>query len=85
VIALRAHASLRERGRKFANYRRIPTLQEYLLIDAQQINIELFRRNDRGKWELNSYSAEEEVHLKSVDFRCAIESIYEDVQFYEIE
>jgi len=70
-----------DRGRKFANYRRISILQEYMLIDAQQISLECFRRNEQNKWELNTYSGGEEVHLTSVDYRCNIESLYENVQF----
>ncbi len=68
-----------DRGRKFANYRRIQTLQEYLLIDTQQITIECFRRNPQGKWELNPYTEGEEIHLTSIDFSFPISLIYEDV------
>lgn len=70
-----------DRGRKFANYRRIQTLQEYLLINAEGINVECFRPNDRGKWELTTYSVGEEIRLTSIDVSFPIELLYEDIWF----
>lgn len=37
------------RGTKFKLYRDIPTLKEYVLIDSEAINVEIFRLND-GHW-----------------------------------
>ncbi|RCJ24975.1 hypothetical protein A6S26_17395 [Nostoc sp. ATCC 43529] len=70
-----------DRGRKFIQYRRIQTLQEYVLIDAEKISLDCFRLNDRGIWELHPYEEGNEVHLTSVDFRFPISLVYEDVQF----
>jgi Uma2 family endonuclease len=69
-----------DRGGKFTHYRRIQTLREYVLIDAEKISIECFRLNDRGFWELHPYEEGNEVHLTSVDFRFPISLVYEDVQ-----
>jgi len=69
-----------DRGGKFTQYRRIQTLREYVLIDAEKISIECFRLNDRGFWELHPYEQGNEVHLTSVDFRFPISLVYEDVQ-----
>lgn len=68
-----------DRGKKFQQYRRISTLKEYVLISAEQLTVEAFRLNDRGIWELYTYMEGEEMYLNSVDFRCAIELLYEDV------
>lgn len=68
-----------DRGGKFTHYRRIKTLKEYLLIDAQQISVECFRLNDKGIWELHPYTEGDQVHLSSVDFHCPISLFYEDV------
>ncbi len=70
-----------DRGKKFMQYRRIETLQEYVLIDAEKISLDCFRLNDRGIWELHPYEEGNEVHLTSVDFRFPISLVYEDVQF----
>ncbi|WP_017717963.1 Uma2 family endonuclease [Kamptonema formosum] len=68
-----------DRGDKFADYRTIETLQEYVLVSQDRLSVECFRRNSEGRWELYPYSEGEEVHLASVDFRCPIAVIYEDV------
>ncbi|WP_373530625.1 Uma2 family endonuclease [Nostoc sp.] len=68
-----------DRGKKFASYRHLESLQEYVLISPQQMSVECFRRNEEGQWVLYLYEKGEEVHLASVDFRCAIAEIYEDV------
>ncbi|NMG07221.1 Uma2 family endonuclease [Brasilonema sp. UFV-L1] len=80
-----------DRGKKFRHYRRIDTLKEYVLIEADKMNVECYRLNEKGKWELTSYSLEEtiedetelEVYLTSVDFHCPISLLYEDVVFPE--
>ena len=69
-----------DRGRKFANYRRIQTLQEYLLIDAERMTVECFRRGDRGQWTLTAYNEGEEIDLTSVNLRCPLAWLYEGVQ-----
>jgi Uma2 family endonuclease len=68
-----------DRGKKFASYRHLESLQEYVLISQDRMSVECFRRNDEGHWVLYPYGKGEEVHLASVDFRCAIAQIYEDV------
>ena len=68
-----------DRGQKFQQYRRISSLREYLLISAEQMTVECFRLNEQGIWELHSYADGEELHLTSLDFRCPIELLYEDV------
>jgi Uma2 family endonuclease len=70
-----------DRGGKFAQYRRISTLREYVLINAETVEVECFRLNAAGKWELNPYGDGEEVYLESLDFHCPIALIYEDVVF----
>lgn len=67
-----------DRGDKFADYRTIETLEEYLLINQERISIECFRRNDEGLWVLYPYNKGEEIYLASVDFRSPIETLYED-------
>jgi Uma2 family endonuclease len=68
-----------DRGEKFARYRRLESLQEYLLVCSTKISVEIFQLNERHKWELTPYVAGETVQLASIDFECAIELLYEDV------
>jgi Uma2 family endonuclease len=68
-----------DRGDKFADYRTIETLQEYVLINQERQSAECFRRNSEGLWVLYPYSQGEEIYLASVDFSCPIAALYEDV------
>ena len=68
-----------DRGKKFRNYRQIETLREYVLVSAEQKLIECFRINDKGVWELYSFSENETLKLEAIDFNCSVELIYEDV------
>jgi len=78
-----------DRGKKFTHYRRLKTLKEYVLIDAEQMSVECYRLNEQKKWELTHYQIDEtnpeetelEVYLTSVEFRCPISLLYEDVDF----
>lgn len=80
-----------DRGDKFRAYRRLSTLQEYVLIDSETRSVDCYRRNDRGKWELTAYPPDEEsdndsdpeVQFTSIDFRCPLSLIYEDIDFPE--
>lgn len=85
VEVLSPSTEAKDRGKKFQNYRRISTLKEYVLISSEQKFIECFRLNEKGVWELYTYSEGDEVELKSVDFRCPIELVYEDVILEAVE
>jgi Uma2 family endonuclease len=46
-----------DRGEKFAHYRRIPSLREYVLVSLHQPRIESFVKNEQGVWMLNEAGA----------------------------
>ncbi|WP_286819851.1 Uma2 family endonuclease, partial [Desulfobacter sp. UBA2225] len=46
-----------DRGDKFAYYRAIPTLKEYILISQKKIRVEQFILRDDNKWEYRVLSA----------------------------
>ncbi len=68
-----------DRGRKFAIYRQLPSLQDYVLIEQSRMSVECFRRDNQGQWVLRSYGPGEIVELASLNFSVAIEALYEDV------
>lgn len=70
-----------DRGDKFADYRHMESLKEYVLVSQNRQSVECFRRNPEGQWVLYPYAQGDEIHLASVDFRCAIANVYEDVTF----
>ena len=70
-----------DRGGKFALYRRLESLQEYVLVGSETKTVEVFRRNQQGGWEFIPFGEDDEVVLNSVSTTVAIGQIYEDVVF----
>ena len=70
-----------DRGSKFAEYRTIGSVQEYVLVDSRTIHVEVFRRRDVTRWFFEEYGPGDHVVFESVDFRSPIESLYEDLSF----
>lgn len=70
-----------DRGAKFAQYRRLESLQEYVLINSESIGLDIFRLNDRSKWELTYYTNGDKIELVCIEFKFPIELLYEDVEF----
>ncbi len=68
-----------DRGQKFAIYRQLPSLREYVLIEQDRISVECFRRDERDRWVLQAYGPGDSVELSSLDFSAPIEALYEDV------
>lgn len=69
-----------DRGAKFAAYRRLASLTEYVLIDSRARSVEVFRRHPEG-WILQPVPADGRLELASVGFGCGVDAIYEDVAF----
>ena len=66
---------------KFAHYRRLPSLQEYILIAQDRIQVEQFARQGEH-WLFSEYnSLEAELILNSVHCRIPLRSIYAKVAF----
>jgi Uma2 family endonuclease len=70
-----------DRGAKFARYRQFPSLQEYVLVQADRSNVEVFRRNEKGQWVLSEYALENRLLLESIGVEIAIADLYRQVQF----
>ena len=69
-----------DRGGKFAAYRTLESLNEYLLIDSRRRAVEVFRRQPGG-WLLAPVAPDGALELKCLGFRCAVDALYEDVAF----
>lgn len=71
-----------DRGDKFALYRRLPSLREYLLISQERMAVELFTRQADGRWLLSTFDrADQEIALESVDCTVPMAEIYDKVEF----
>ncbi len=78
VEVLSPSTALYDRDRKFAAYRRLSSLREYVLVDTERMGIECFRRTDHGEWILHPYGAGESVTLHSLALTFPLEAAYED-------
>lgn len=79
VEVLSAGTAAFDRGQKFALYRQLSSLREYVLIEQDRMSVECFRRDEQDRWVLQAYGPDETVELSSLDFNTAIEALYEDV------
>jgi Uma2 family endonuclease len=72
-----------DRGGKFAAYRKLDSLQDYVLIDLAAQRIEVFRRDAENHWVLHDYGPGEKVELASLALQLPLEQILEDTDTEE--
>jgi Uma2 family endonuclease len=71
-----------DRGRKFAHYKKIDSLAEYLLVSSEEMQADLFGRVPDGSWTVISAEKPEDVlELHSIGCRLVLADIYEKVEF----
>ncbi len=69
-----------DRGKKFAYYRKIDSLKEYVLISQQYEKIEKFIKNESGFWVLSETNKKnQKILLESIDCKLNIGDVYEKV------
>ena len=68
-----------DRGAKFALYRTLETLREYLIVDPDSRSVELFRRGADGHWVLHDFTDTANVEFASVGVSLAVTDLFEDV------
>ena len=81
-VAIEVHLESTEkydRGGKFALYRNIPSIQEYILVSTEERKIESFAR--KGEDWTYKESHGETFSLQSMDVLLNLNSIYEKVEF----
>jgi len=70
-----------DRGEKFAHYRRLDSLREYVLVAQDKIHVEHYAREGE-QWILSEISdANGILHLGSIDCHIGLAAIYEKVEF----
>lgn len=70
-----------DRGEKFAHYRQLTSLQEYLLVAQDQIRVEHYRRQER-QWIFTDFEKQDEIlPLPSLQCELPLQEIYERVTF----
>jgi len=66
-----------DRGEKFAHFRRLPSLREYVLVSPDAQMVEVFRRTDAG-WLLVEAARGESARLDSIDGAIEVEDLFRD-------
>ncbi len=74
-----------DRGDKFTMYRRNPILQDYVLASADKMSIDLFHKDEQGKWDIINYQAGNLVELASINLKFSIEDVYQEIIFESTE
>lgn len=69
-----------DRGLKFALYRQLASLEEYALVDPVSRRVEVFRRNERGLFELHDQSADAAIRFVSVDCAIPMADVFDGVE-----
>ncbi|WP_246312029.1 Uma2 family endonuclease [Pseudaquabacterium terrae] len=69
-----------DRGDKFAAYRMLASLREYVLADPRSRRCDVHRRGDDGLWILHPFDAAEGVHLASVELSIDAETLWAEVE-----
>ncbi len=68
-----------DRSRKFAIYRRLPSLKEYVLIDPDTRRAESFRINADGMFVLFDMSESEMLELTSIGCKVAMADVFDGI------
>jgi Uma2 family endonuclease len=71
-----------DRGGKFALYRALDSLEDYVLIDQNRVLVEYYHRLNPAEWLLKTYNQLENVlDLQAVSVEISLRQIYNKVNF----
>ena len=80
VEVLSPSTQANDRGGKFTWYRRLASLREYLLVDPDSREVQLFRRGSDGLFTLHDLSGAPLVTLTSIDCQLPAEDIFDGLE-----
>jgi len=70
-----------DKDEKFAAYRTIPSLQEYVLIDQYTLHVEQYYKTETGKWLFSETDGEATLQLAAIAFEIVLPDLYDKVDF----
>ena len=68
-----------DRGEKFARYRGITSLREYVLVDIDARSTDVYRKGNDGLWVLHPFDAGQAVTLDSMGLEIAADRLFAEV------
>jgi Uma2 family endonuclease len=70
-----------DRGKKFAHYRALDSLREYVLIASDRVQVERYSRQPGGQWLLTAVNRlEDTIELESAGCTLSLADVYERVE-----
>lgn len=86
VEVLSESSAARDRGMKFDRYWMIPSLREYVLVEQDRPQVEVYFRNDLGRLEYDRYTdLTQVVTFRSLAIKVSMADIYNRVKFPKTE
>jgi len=71
-----------DRGKKFENYRLMPSLREYLLVSQKEPRIEQFVRHENEQWLLREAAGlQASLSLPSLEIKISLAEVFAGVEF----
>jgi Uma2 family endonuclease len=74
-----------DRGEKWQNYRKLNSLQAYILVSQKQKYVEVYRLMPDGTWRYEVLEGEGALDFPCINASITLEEIYEDVNFTKSE
>ena len=69
----------KDRVEKFYTYRKLASLEEYVLVAQDCLRVEIYRR--RNGWDLELLGEGQRFQLESVELPLTVADVYQDVEF----
>ena len=69
-----------DREERFAHYRRIPSLKDYVLVSQRARRIEVFSRGVGGAWTFTVAEAGESARLSAIEGAICVDEVYAGVE-----
>ncbi|MCT7972086.1 Uma2 family endonuclease [Laspinema olomoucense] len=75
-----------DRGKKFQYYRKLSSLQDYILVSSQDYVVEIFHRIEGDRWVLETYQGLSQVaRIESLDLNIPLAEIYATLNLTPVE
>ncbi len=80
VEVLSDSTALYDRGEKFAHYKRLPSLRDYVLVSQHEARIEVYSRDEGRRWIYQDAAPGEQLPLTAVEGAIDVDRVYRGVE-----
>ena len=67
-----------DKREKRINYQTIDSLQEYVLVSQDEIELKVYRRDNDNDWTVETFGKDDDLQLNSVGLTLTMADVYED-------